>query len=118
MTDIKLNTFTLWTEEDRYDGECPMPAGSEVTIWFNNGTVKKTGSPEEYLWRNHNALDYSIVAYVVHSVPHKPIVRWMLIGHPILDGTTYETRKKAERAIASVKGIHYSIVKVKEVDDD
>ena len=40
MTNYKLNTRIEWTEEDRKRGECPVPEGSDVTVWLYEKSSK------------------------------------------------------------------------------
>jgi hypothetical protein len=76
-TDIKLNTLIEWTAEDRAKGECPVPDGSDVTVWFLGGVAKRDCSPQHWDW---DESDDIITAYLVHSVPREPIVRWLVVG--------------------------------------
>lgn len=50
MTDIPLNTYIEWTEEDRERGKCPVPAGSDVTVWFEERGVDRSDTPEDWGW--------------------------------------------------------------------
>jgi hypothetical protein len=70
---IKLNTYIEWTEEDRAKGECPVPAGADVTVWFKDGVIRRNSEPEYWDWDKF--VGNLITAYLVHSVPREPIVR-------------------------------------------
>jgi hypothetical protein len=74
-TEIKLNTLIEWTAEDRAKGECPVPDGSDVTVWFADGRTVRGRDLQFWFWDKNT----SITAYLVHSVPREPIVRHLLI---------------------------------------
>ena len=76
-TEYKLNTYIEWTDEDRAKGECPVPVGSDVTMWFEDMDPARSIEDSSYDWGdcgNH------ITAYLIHSVPREPIVRWLVVG--------------------------------------
>lgn len=98
-TDIKLNTYIEWTAEDRAKGVCPVPNGSDVTVWFNDGHPSRNCEPADWGWGGTDRItptmfiaDWGwggidriaptmfIIAYLVHSVPREPIVRWLVVG--------------------------------------
>jgi hypothetical protein len=80
-TEYKLNTLIEWTDEDRAKGECPVPKGSDVTVWFIYDTCQKIAEPTTWDWSDDPTLyDEVIIAYLIHSVPREPIVRWMMVG--------------------------------------
>ena len=108
-TKYKLNVHLEWTYDDRDKDECPVPAGSDVTVWFADGEVARDCSPQHWDWGKYS--DELITAYLIHSVPREPIVRWLVVGGA-LDGYCYNTKKYAEKVAAEV-GVH--IVKVVEV---
>jgi hypothetical protein len=66
LTDIKLNTYIEWTDEDRDDGVCPVPDGSDVTTWYSTGDVYRDCAPE---FREWDHIYYHIIGYLVHSIP-------------------------------------------------
>lgn len=72
-TEYKLNTLIEWTDEDRAKGECPVPDGSVVTVWFENGDVCRDCSPQHWDW---GEADDIITDYVIHSVPREPLTLW------------------------------------------
>jgi len=76
-TEYKLNTYIEWTDEDRAKGECPVPIRADVTVWFYEMDPDRTTEVNSYDWGN--CFDY-ITAYLIHSVPRDPIVRWMVVG--------------------------------------
>ena len=76
-TEYRLNTLIEWTEEGRAKGECPVPDGSDVTVWFGSGLINRNRHPEGWIWSADANTD--ITAYLVHSVPREPIVRHLLI---------------------------------------
>ena len=76
-TEYKLNTLIEWTDEDRAKGECPVPIGSYVTLWFEDGGVPRSAVATAYDWGNSKAC---ITAYLIHSVPRERIVRWLVVG--------------------------------------
>jgi hypothetical protein len=76
-TEYKLNTLIEWTDEDRAKGECPVPAGADVTLWFHDMDPYRPAGVSSYDWGNCEAY---ITAYLIHSVPREPIVRWMVVG--------------------------------------
>ena len=76
MTEYKLNTYIEWTDEDRAKGECPVPKGSDVALWFSDLTIER-GPATSYDWGNCH--DY-ITGYLIHRVPREPIVRWLVVG--------------------------------------
>ena len=80
-TEYKLNTYIEWTEEDRAKGECPVPEGSVVTVWFIDDTCQRIIDPTTWDWSNAPPhVDEVITHYLIHSVPREPIVRWMVVG--------------------------------------
>lgn len=72
-TEYKLNTYIEWTDEDRAKGECPVPDGSDVTVWFGEGGVGRSVRPSCWGW---GECEWNIAAYLVHSVPRKSFVLW------------------------------------------
>ena len=89
-TEYKLNVYLEWTDEDRAKGVCPVPAGSEVTIWISNGMVERY-TAGDFNWGD---IRIFITAYLVHSVPREPIVRWLMVGGTCND-LVYETEDDA-----------------------
>ena len=77
-TKYKLNTLIEWTDEDRAKGECPVPDGSDVTLWFYDMDPYRPADPVSYEWGNIR--EAYITAYLIHSVPREPIVRWLAIA--------------------------------------
>jgi hypothetical protein len=73
----KLNTLIEWTYEDRAKGECPVPDGSDVTVWFCDGAVDRDRAPQDWLW---GEVPHNITAYLIHSVPREPLVAWGIVG--------------------------------------
>lgn len=79
-TEYKLNQLIEWTDEDRAKGECPVPAWSVVTLWFEDATCLKVSDPMLWDWSGSPTFDdEEITAYLIHSVPREPIVRHLLI---------------------------------------
>jgi hypothetical protein len=76
-TEYKLNTYIEWTDEDRAKGKCPVPVGSDVTVWFYDMDPYRGIEDISYDWGNCSRY---ITAYLIHSVPRDPIVRWMVVG--------------------------------------
>ena len=76
-TKYKLNVHLEWTYDDRDKDECPVPAGSDVTVWFADGEVARDCSPQHWDWGKYS--DELIIAYLIHSVPREPIVRHLFI---------------------------------------
>lgn len=70
MTDIELKTYIEWTKEDRIEGECPAPYGSDVTVWYSAGTIRRDDSPQ---WLNWGDAYNHILGYLVHSTPEEEI---------------------------------------------
>ena len=101
-TEYKLNTYIEWTDEDRAKGKCPVPKGSDVTLWFSYIDPYRTVdiAPYDYDWGTCN--EY-ITAYLIHSVPREPIVRWVVIGGSH-HGYHYDTEEYAKRAVANNGG--------------
>ena len=94
-TEYKLNTLIEWTDEDRAKGECPVPEGSDVTLWFHYIGPERTTEVTSYDWGecgNH------ITAYLIHSVPRGPIVRWVVVGG-LYDGCCYATEGAAKHSL-------------------
>lgn len=73
-TEYKLNTLIEWTHEDRAKGECPVPNGSDVTVWLSDGRICRAKTPEGW----GKGITY-IIAYLIHSIPREPIVRHLFI---------------------------------------
>jgi hypothetical protein len=99
-TDIKLNQLIEWTDEDRAKGGCPVPDGSVVTAWFSNGGVGCSSKPKCWVWAE---CDDHLTAYLVHSVPREPIVRWLVVGGP-LNGCWHDTKENAEKVTTQYGG--------------
>ena len=76
-TEYKLNTYIEWTDEDRAKGECPVPEGADVTVWFYNMGTDRITEVTSHNWGD--CITY-ITAYLIHSVPREPIVRWLVDG--------------------------------------
>jgi hypothetical protein len=76
-TEYKLNTYIEWTDEDRAKGECPVPDGSDVTFWLRRVGPSRVKAVTAHEWRNSHQ---HMTAYLIHSVPREPIVRWMMVG--------------------------------------
>jgi hypothetical protein len=77
-TEYKLNQLIEWTEEDRAKGECPVPDGSVVTLWYGNGKAEPNTQAKFWYW-GKTVPKSSITAYLIHSVPREPIVRHLFI---------------------------------------
>ena len=99
-TEYKLNTLIEWTDEDRAKGECPVPIGSDVTLWFKDGNAARTEEGTSSDWGD---CPYYITSYLIHSVPREPIVRWVVVGG-LYDGCCYHKEKGAKRAVATYGG--------------
>ena len=113
MTDIPLNTYIEWTDADRERGECPVPAGSDVTVWIAGGDTFHDAFPEERYWGQQGAGVY-ITGYLVHELAREPIVRWIVVGsNP--DGVAYLCKRHAKGRANEYGG---RVVKLVEVDDD
>ena len=110
MTDIKLNTYIEWTDEDRAKGECPVPAGSDVTLWFSDGGIDRDLSTEDWDWGLYHS---HITAYLVHSVPREPVVRWLIVGGHA-DACWYATKEEAEKIVSKYGGRIVKLVEVME----
>ena len=91
MTEYKLNTYIEWTAEDRAKGECPVPMGSDVTVWFYDMDPDRGIEDISYDWGNCSRY---ITAYLIHSVPREPIVRWLVVGESH-NGLCYRTEALA-----------------------
>jgi len=76
-TEYKLNQLIEWTDEDRAKGECPVPDGSVVTLWYGNGKAEPNTQAKFWYWGSK--CPEPITAYLIHSVPREPIVRHLLI---------------------------------------
>ena len=99
MTEYKLNTYIEWTDEDRAKGECPVPKGSDVALWFSDLAIER-GTATSYDWGNCH--DY-IIGYLIHSVPREPIVRWLVVGGASTNAY-FKERIDAERRAEAVGG--------------
>ena len=99
-TEYKLNTYIEWTAEDRAKGECPVPVGSDVTVWFYDMDPDRGIEDISYDWGNCSRY---ITAYLIHSVPREPIVRWLVVG-VYCNSCCYRTEKRAKQAVASHGG--------------
>lgn len=99
-TEYKLNTYIEWTAEDRAKGECPVPKGSDVTVWFEDAGAHRTAGATSYNWGNYG--DH-ITAYLIHSVPREPIVRWLVVGGAC-NGFVYREKSVADRVVANHGG--------------
>ena len=95
-TEYKLNTLIEWTDEDRAKGECPVPMGSVVTVWLRNEVAVYAKNPEDWQWDDCATF---ITAYLIHSVPREPIVRWLVVGG-LFDSYCYSTEKNAKQALS------------------
>jgi hypothetical protein len=98
-TEYKLNTYIEWTDEDRAKGECPVPKGSDVTLWLSDLALER-GTASSFNWGN--CFDY-ITAYLIHSVPREPIVRWLVVGGSS-DGYCYHKERYAKNVVANHGG--------------
>ena len=102
-TEYKLNTYIEWTDEDRAKGECPVPKGSDVTMWFEDGRdASRTVMVTSYDWGDC-VLSEPIIAYLIHSVPREPIVRWMVVDGANA-GYYYHEEEHAKDAVANNGG--------------
>ena len=97
MTEYKLNTYIEWTDEDRAKGECPVPKGSDVALWFSDLTIER-GPATSYDWGNCH--DY-ITGYLIHSVPREPIVRWLVVTGGYSSGSCYYSEEGAKHAASN-----------------
>ena len=95
-TEYKLNTYIEWTDEDRAKGECPVPDGSDVTVWLGDEQITRDDSPEGWHWWGEG-YGNPVTAYLIHSVPREPIVRWLVIGGPY-NGNCYHSEEGAKHA--------------------
>ena len=75
-TEYKRNTLIEWTDEDRAKGECPVPEGSDVTLWLSDLALERD-TASSFIWGNCTTY---ITAYLIHSVPRERIVRWLVVG--------------------------------------
>ena len=98
-TEYKLNTLIEWTDEDRAKGECPVPEGSDVTLWFYDMTPDRTAVDTFYNWGNCTTY---ITAYLIHSVPREPIVRWVVVGGAY--NGCHDTEEAAKLDVAAYGG--------------
>ena len=114
MTDIPLNTYIEWTEADREHGEFPLLYGSDVTVWFSNGTVARNSIPQDWIWGDYTT---SIIGYLVHELPREPIVAWIAVSGEQGE-QAYRNWQKKEDAEKWVKEHGGIVVKMVEVDDD
>ena len=108
-TEYKLNTYIEWTDEDRAKGECPAPKGSDVTVWFS-GLALERDTASSFNWGTCN--EY-ITAYLIHSVPREPIVRWLVLGGPF-DGVCHCEETGARRGVESHGGRVVKLVEERE----
>jgi hypothetical protein len=92
-TEYKLNTLIKWTDEDRAKGECPVPMGSDVTVWLWDDQIARDDYPEGWHW-GEERYDNPVTAYLIHSVPREPIVRWLVVGESH-NGLCYRTEALA-----------------------
>ena len=112
MTDYKLNTRIEWTEEDRKRGKCPVPAGSDVTVWLYDGSVARNGEPEDWPW---SECSRHITAYLIHSVPREPR-EWWVVKSDSSNGAFCEDEKHARRLFEGLENPEgWEITKVREV---
>jgi hypothetical protein len=115
MSDIPLNTYIEWTAEDRKRGKCPVPNGSDVTVWFSDGEIRREVlGPQGWEW-----LDISrhIIGYLVHELPRKPIVRWVVVNDA-LKGDRQNAFFERHTAEYWAKEYGGRVVKLVEVCDD
>lgn len=103
-TEYKLNQLIEWTYEDRADGVCPVPAGSDVTVWLSDGRICRAKTPEGW----GKGITY-IIAYLIHSVPREPIVRWIIV-----DGASWPPFKRECAAQAYAEDFGGRVVKMVE----
>ena len=99
-TEYKLNTLIEWTDEDRAKGECPVPEGSDVTLWFYDMATDRTAVDTSYHWGNCRSY---ITAYLIHSVPRERIVRWLVVGGAN-DGLCHRKETDARLIVATYGG--------------
>ncbi len=105
MTDIKLNTLIEWTAEDRAKGKCPVPRWSKVTVWLSDGRIQK----DEARYWNWTDCNVIITAYLIHSVPREPIVRWIIV-----DGASWPPFERELAAQAYAEDFGGRVVKMVE----
>ena len=98
-TEYKLNTLIEWTAEDLAKGECPVPEGSEVTVWFS-GLALERDTAFAFNWGDCRVY---LTAYLIHSVPREPIVRWLVVGGAN-DGLCHPTEALALLEVAAYGG--------------
>lgn len=72
-TEYKLNVYLEWTKEDLAKGECPVPDGSDATVWFGSGDICRNRYPELWDWGEYGP---HVKAYLIHSVPREPMFLW------------------------------------------
>ena len=111
MTDIPLNTYIEWTDEDRKRGFCPVPAGSVVTVWFKTGDIKRDNQPEEWSWEDG---PMPITGYLVHQFAREPIVRWIVVKDDSRDFGTWFRRESAENWAKEYGGRVVKLVEERE----
>lgn len=61
-------------DSPEYDGKCPVPPGTDCTVWFRNGLSERDNEPEDWgYWRDHARQNrhplHDIIAYEVHDAP-------------------------------------------------
>ncbi|MGB0467735.1 MAG: hypothetical protein ACPGF7_09445 [Pontibacterium sp.] len=47
-------------------GECPVPNGTDITIFFRNGYMCRDREPQDWWWSHNNDV-CDIVAYINHD---------------------------------------------------
>ena len=98
-TEYKLNTYIEWTAEDRAKGECPVPEGSDVTVWLSDRTAIPHLVVDGGLFWDDD-WPAPIIGYLIHSVPREPIVRWLVVGG-LYEGCLYDTEVAAKHSLYS-----------------
>lgn len=99
MSKIQLNTYIEWTKDDLIKGKSPVPEGSDVTVWLSNYRVFRDAEGRGLYW---GPLPTHVLGYLVHSVPKKPIVRWLVEGGN--DGDIVFNSEKDARTCAISRG--------------
>ena len=128
-TEYKLNTYIKWTDEDRAKGKCPVPMGSDVTLWFIDDTCRRITDPTTWDWSDGPIFDDGVItAYLIHSVPREPIVLWAVVGgthdglcYPrrdiaLLDAAAYGGR--VVKMVEEAKFLRTTLAELKGQDDE
>jgi hypothetical protein len=110
-TEYKLNQLIEWTDEDRAKGKCPVPDGSDVTVWFVDGATDRDRAPQGWLW---GEVPHNITAYLIHSIPREPIVRWYVMSEVGETWGVFKDKDKADRFAGDWVGLVVKMVEEME----